>query len=140
MFAQFVARKFISPKSNAYASGIDGQGGGQYRISSGVVTNLANTKWLMGCKLWFESVYESTVLKDSRVAQAIYDAVGKPLGFPNDWFMMTEDELDAFENRCTAEQRDQFQKARAIFFGPHKLYVRVEEHRRPIMGGGWQMN
>lgn len=57
MFSQFVARKFISPKSNAYASGIS-NGKMQYRLSSGFNGALmSNTKWLMGCRLWFQKVY-----------------------------------------------------------------------------------
>lgn len=57
MFAQFVAKKFVSPKGNAYA---DGFAGGQtvYRVSSGFrTTQMANTKWIMGCKMWFKGVY-----------------------------------------------------------------------------------
>jgi len=57
MFAQFVARKFISPKNNAFPTGISG-GQTQYRLSSGFNTSqMANSKWLMGCKEWFKSVY-----------------------------------------------------------------------------------
>jgi len=57
MFAQYCAKKFISPKTNAYAAGIQG-GQSVYRVSSGFNTSvMANTKWLMGCKLWFKSVY-----------------------------------------------------------------------------------
>lgn len=59
MFAQFVAKKFVSPKNNAFAAGING-GQTTYRISSGFNTStMANTKWLMGCKLWFKNVYYS---------------------------------------------------------------------------------
>lgn len=57
MFAQFVAKKFVSPKGNAYA---DGFAGGQttYRVSSGFrTTQMSNTKWIMGCKMWFKDVY-----------------------------------------------------------------------------------
>ena len=57
MFAQFVGRKFISPKSNAYPSGIQG-GQMQYRISSGYNTSVqSNGKWLMGCREWFKQVF-----------------------------------------------------------------------------------
>lgn len=58
-FAQFVAKKFISPKQNAYASGISG-GQMQYRISSGYRTSgAADTQWFMGCKEWFKKAYMS---------------------------------------------------------------------------------
>lgn len=60
MFAQFCAVKFIKPKSNAYAAGIQGQDL-QYRISSGVYTGQQQSKWLMGCKIWFKDVeYKDT--------------------------------------------------------------------------------
>ena len=74
MFAQFVAKKFVSPKNNAYVSGING-GQSQYRISSGFNTSqMANTKWIMGCKEWFKGVsYASNPLKstdlDALIAQ-----------------------------------------------------------------------
>jgi len=59
MFAQYCAKKFISPKTNAYAAGVQG-GQSVYRVSSGFNTSvMANTKWLMGCKLWFKDVYYS---------------------------------------------------------------------------------
>ena len=56
MFAQFVARKFITPKQNASVSGIS-NGQLQFRISSGYHTSqMGRSKWLIGCKLWFKSV------------------------------------------------------------------------------------
>lgn len=59
MFAQFVAHKFIGAnKANAYASGIQG-GQVQYRVSNGLHIRQANSKWLLGCKGWFRSVYWS---------------------------------------------------------------------------------
>ena len=60
MFAQFVARKFISPKQNAYVAGANAASGAMYRISSGFNTSVqANSKWLMGCKKWFaECIYK----------------------------------------------------------------------------------
>jgi len=55
-FAQFVCKKFISPKQNAFASGISG-GNMQYRIASGFNTSVAsNTKSLLGARLWFKDV------------------------------------------------------------------------------------
>lgn len=57
MFAQYVANKFTAPKQNAFAAGIQG-GQVQYRISSGFkTTGQANSKWIMGCKIWFKGAY-----------------------------------------------------------------------------------
>ena len=55
MFAQFVARKWISPKQVGFVSGVMGNNR-QFRISSGLQMSMANEKWIMGCKLWFKSV------------------------------------------------------------------------------------
>jgi hypothetical protein len=55
MFAQFVARKWISPKQVGFVSGIVGNQR-QVRISSGLQVSMANEKWIMGCKIWFKSV------------------------------------------------------------------------------------
>lgn len=75
LFAQFVARKFVSPKQNAQASGMDGQRGLQYRIHSGFYTDQQDTKWLMGAKITFKNNvhYEDSKIKvrdlDERVRQ-----------------------------------------------------------------------
>ena len=66
MFAQFVSVKFVKPKSNAYAAGIQGQDM-QYRISSGAYTGQQQSKWLMGCKLWFQDVYYKDMEKQKRI-------------------------------------------------------------------------
>lgn len=63
-FAQFCAVKFIKPKSNAYASGIQG-GDMQFRISSGVLTGQQYSKWLLGCNEWFKEV----VYRDNSIAK-----------------------------------------------------------------------
>ena len=55
MFAQFVARKWISPKQVGFVSGVTGNNR-QFRISSGLQVSMANEKWIMGCKIWFKSV------------------------------------------------------------------------------------
>lgn len=55
MFAQFVARKWISPKQVGYVSGVNGNNR-QFRISSGLQVSMANEKWIMGCKKWFAGV------------------------------------------------------------------------------------
>ena len=122
MFAQFVCRKYLSPKSNAYASGIDGQGGATYRISSGVNTSgVANSKWLMGCKQWFETVQEVKNAADDRVAQVIYDR-NKPNGFPDRWTSLDDDQLEQLENL------EEFQRARweylKALIAP-RLYVQI---------------
>lgn len=58
MFAQFVSAKFAKPKSNVYASGVNGGGEVHYRISSGAIINQQQTTWLLGCRRWFkENVY-----------------------------------------------------------------------------------
>ncbi len=55
-FAQFVCKKFISPKQNAFASGMQG-GNMQYRIASGFGTSVqSNTKSLLGARQWFKDV------------------------------------------------------------------------------------
>lgn len=122
MFAQFVCKKYLSPKANAYASGIDGQGGATYRISSGVNTSgVANSKWLMGCKKWFETVHEVKNTADDAVAQAIYER-RRPNGYPPRWTSLTDDQLDALENL------DEFQRARweylKALISP-RLYVQI---------------
>ena len=124
MFAQFVCKKYLSPKSNAYASGIDGQGGATYRISSGVNTSgVANSKWLMGCKQWFETVHEVKNAADDRVAQVIYDR-NKPNGFPDRWTSLDDDQLEQLENL------EEFQRARweylKALIAP-RLYVQIGE-------------
>ena len=52
IFCQFVARKFISPKTNAQPSGMSGAYM-QYRVSGGFYTNQQDTKWLAGAKFMF---------------------------------------------------------------------------------------
>jgi hypothetical protein len=59
LFAQFVARKWISPKQVGFVSGVVGNQR-QFRVSTGLQTSMANEKWLMGCKKVFkEQVYLS---------------------------------------------------------------------------------
>ena len=55
LFGQYVARKFVSPKQNAQASGVNGQKNVQYRIHSGFYTDQQDTKWLMGAKITFKT-------------------------------------------------------------------------------------
>lgn len=73
VFAQFVARKFISPKQNAFVSGISG-GQTQYRCASGFKTSVvANTKWFMACKIWFDEKVFEVMENNNDKAQALYD-------------------------------------------------------------------
>ena len=73
IFAQFVARKFITPKQNAFVSGISG-GQSQYRCASGFKTSVvANTKWFMACKIWFQERVFEVMDNNNDKAQAIYD-------------------------------------------------------------------
>jgi hypothetical protein len=63
-FAVYAAKKYVSPKSNAYASGVNGQGQVQYRVSSGYnTTRIQDVRWLLGCKMWF---------KDARLTRRPY--------------------------------------------------------------------
>lgn len=92
MFAQFVARKFISPKTNAFPSGISG-GQTQYRISSGFNTSqMAHSKWLMGCKLWFKNVIwvDNRQLSD---AQKDYDRLSNLLQRKRAEYQVAHDDL-----------------------------------------------
>jgi hypothetical protein len=58
-FAEFVSTKYLAPRSNAYASGIN-NGQIQYRISSGFATTARESQtWLMGAKLWFKNTFVS---------------------------------------------------------------------------------
>lgn len=73
LFAQFVAKKYISPKQNAFAAGDNG-GNVQYRISSGFRTTVvANTKWLMACKIKFDEQVFTYEENNFEKAQEIYD-------------------------------------------------------------------
>jgi hypothetical protein len=126
MFAQFVSRKFISPKSNAFASGIDGQGGAQYRISSGFGTSsMANSKWLLACKIWFETVYEvdNPAAEPEAAAQAIYALVNQL----RKWTTLDDDETDRFLLTRTLEQQEAFLTAKSEYIARinlPKVYVR----------------
>lgn len=73
IFAEFVSKKFISPKQNAFISGgLNGQL--QYRIASGFKTSVvANSKWFMACKIWFEEKVFEVMENNNEKAQAIYD-------------------------------------------------------------------
>ena len=56
MFAQYVARKFVSPKENAQGGrGVSGRTA-QCRIYSGVFMNQQDNKWLYASKMWFKNV------------------------------------------------------------------------------------
>ncbi len=113
-FAQYVCNKYISPKTNAFASGVSG-GQMQFRLSSGFGTSvMARTKWLLGCKEWFKDVIKvrnpafDEIVEPQRTqvfdqAQAIYNPyiVANPqslVGFPPLFTSMTPDQLTRFEN------------------------------------------
>ena len=53
-FAEFVCKRFLSPKQNGHATGVNG-GNVEFRISSGfATTTMATTKYLMGLRLFFQ--------------------------------------------------------------------------------------
>lgn len=55
-FAQYVARKFVSPNQNVQADRTDGSTV-QYRIHGGFYTNQQDTKWLLGFKELVKNFY-----------------------------------------------------------------------------------
>lgn len=64
-FAQYVARKFVSPNQNVQADRTDGSTV-QYRIHGGFYTNQQDTKWLLGFKELVKKFYyvEDTDIRD----------------------------------------------------------------------------
>lgn len=76
LFAQFVSNKFFTGP-NVSMGGFNG-GQRQYRVSSGILKQQANTKWLMSCKMAFQTqVYWATNMKragEVRDAQQELDA------------------------------------------------------------------
>ena len=116
-FAQFVAKKFISPKQNAFASGIQG-GQMQYRIASGFQTTvMANTKWLLACRKWFEGVIlvDNPALKDieprmNLLAAQMQDIYERILdaeefdGFPQLFKSVNEDQFARIEQYLVLRQ------------------------------------
>lgn len=57
-FAQFCAVKFIKPKKNGSATGVQG-GQVEYRISSGFYSTREQERWLIATKMWFKHVYKT---------------------------------------------------------------------------------
>jgi hypothetical protein len=123
VFAQFVAKKYISPKQNAFVSGANG-GETQYRIASGFRTTVvATSKWLMACKTWFEGVVE--VVEDNRQkAQRLYDQYRANRGaLPNNYVDLTPQELVDFE---TFEPELYYQFVEIKDLGVRKIYKSTE--------------
>jgi hypothetical protein len=70
-FAEFVCKRFLSPKQNGYATGANG-GNVEYRISSGFGTStMATTKYLMGLRLFFG---ECSLVRNPRQRANVDDA------------------------------------------------------------------
>ena len=98
LFAQFVAKKYISPKQNAFVSGINGDNA-QFRIASGFKTSVvANSKWLMACKYKFENDIIEVMENNVQKAQQLYDQY-RVNGLPANYTDLSEQELSDFESR-----------------------------------------
>jgi hypothetical protein len=123
-FAQFVAKKFISPKQNAFASGMQG-GQMQYRIASGFNTSVAsNTKMLLGTRHWFKDVVlvdnpalkevEPMITQRSNQLQELYRQIGRLDGFPQYFADMTSEQFEEFDQELILRQlsavRNEFTK------------------------------
>lgn len=127
VFAQFVARKFISPKQNAFVSGVTG-GQSQYRIASGFKTSvLANSKWFMACKIWFQEKVFEVMDNNNDKAQAIYDQyriIPPPVPLPLLFKDLTNSQLLDFEldSEDLFYEFDKFKK-----LGDRKVYKVFEE-------------
>lgn len=100
IFAQFVAKKYISPKQNAFVSGINGSDA-QFRIASGFKTSVvANSKWLMACKYKFENDVIEVMENNVQKAQQLYDQYKVNRGaLPANYTDLSEQDLIDFESR-----------------------------------------
>lgn len=127
VFAQFVARKFISPKQNAFVSGVSG-GQTQYRCASGFKTSVvANTKWFMACKIWFDEKVFEVMENNNDKAQALYDKYRANLpNLPASFLDLRNSDLLDFEldSEDLFYEFDKFKK-----LGNRKVYKVFEESK-----------
>jgi hypothetical protein len=118
-FAQYVARKFVSPKQNAKTDTVN-QGQVQYRIHSGFYMNQQDTKWLMGAKLFFEN---EIYYKSKPATQQEFDDVNKNITNSkiqvNNIFTVARNEL----NRADATENELLVILEASYPGSYKKLI-----------------
>lgn len=125
LFAQFVCKKYISPKQNAFASGLNGDNA-QFRVASGFRTTVvANAKWIMAFKLHFEKNIVEVVEDNTKKAQSLYLEYRKNRpNIPNDYNLLSDDQISDFY-RDDPELYERFYEF--LKMGIRKVYKEIKE-------------
>jgi len=125
LFAQFVCKKYISPKQNAFASGLNGDNA-QFRVASGFRTTVvANSKWIMAFKLHFEKNIVEVVEDNTKKAQSLYIEYRKNRpNIPNDYNLLSDDQISDFY-RDDPELYERFYEF--LKMGIRKVYKEIKE-------------
>lgn len=125
LFAQFVCKKYISPKQNAFASGLNGDNA-QFRVASGFRTTVvANAKWMMAFKLHFEKNIVEVVEDNTKKAQSLYLEYHKNTPNTPDNYKSLDDQQISNFYKADPERYERFYEF--VKKGIRKVYKEIKE-------------